>query len=74
MLIKDCIILAILVVLGPGEVEISKVPTGIIDKKKAVKYEILQITNLLMLLVTFLINFVMGFILFSRSLHCLCKE
>ena len=74
MLIKDCIILAILVVLGPREVEIRKVPTGIIDQKKAVKYEILQITNLLMLLVTFLINFVMGFILFQRSLHCSCKE
>ena len=46
MLIKDCIILAILV-FGPHEEEISKVPTRIIDQKKAVKYEILQITNFL---------------------------
>ena len=48
MLIKDCIILAILVVLGPQGDEMSKVPTRIIDQKKAVKYEISQITNFLM--------------------------
>ena len=47
MLIKDCIIFAIVVVLGPQGDEMSKVPTRIIDQKKAVKYEILQITNFL---------------------------
>ena len=64
MLIKHCIILAILVIFGPREDQITKVPTRIIDQKKAVKYEISQIKNLIKLLLTFLINFVMGFILF----------
>ena len=71
---KDCIILAILVYFGPREEEISKVPSGIIDQKKAVKYDILQITHLLRWLLICFINFVKGFILFQRSLHCLCKE
>ena len=33
---KDCFIFAILVFFGPREDQITKVPTGIIDKKKAV--------------------------------------
>ena len=74
MLILNSIILAILVVLGPRENQITKVPTQLIDEKKAVKYDILQITHLFRWLLIFLINFVMGFILFKRSLHCLCKE
>ena len=49
MLILNSIILAFLVVLGPREDEISKVPTGIIDQKIAVKYEISQITNFFIL-------------------------
>ena len=47
MLIKDCIILAILVDFCPRVDQISKVPTRIIDQKKAVKYEISQITYIL---------------------------
>ena len=47
MLILISIILAILAVLGPRVDQISKVPTRIIDQKKAVKYEISQITYIL---------------------------
>ena len=47
MLIKDCIIFAIVVVFGPQVDQISKVQTRIIDQKKAVKYEISQITYIL---------------------------
>ena len=45
MLILNSIILAILVVWGPREDQISKVPTRLIDQEKAVKYEVSQITN-----------------------------
>ena len=47
MLIKDSIIFAIVVVFGPRVDQISKVQTRIIDQKKAVKYEISQITYIL---------------------------
>ena len=45
MLILNSIILAILAVLGPREDQLSKVPTRLIDQKKAVIYEVSQITN-----------------------------
>ena len=45
MLILNSIILASLVVLGPREDQISKVPTRLIDQEKAVKYEVSQITK-----------------------------
>ena len=45
MLILNSIILAISVVLGPREDQISKVPTRLIDQEKALNYEVSQITN-----------------------------
>ena len=66
---KDCIFFAILVFFGPREDQITKVPTRLIDQEKAVTIRSFSNYKLLRLLLTFLINFVKGFILFQRSLH-----
>ena len=74
MLIKDCIILAILVSFGPREDQITKVRTRLIDEIKSCKIRSFSNYKFLSWLLTLLINFAMGFILSQRSLHCLWKE